>query len=63
MNIFGYFNDNKFLHIDYNELEQIEYNNITVKDILEYISLIDSYIYNKFGNEEKNILILERCAF
>jgi hypothetical protein len=60
MNIFGDSNDNKFLHIDYNDLEQIQYNNITIKDILEYISLIDSYIYNKFGNEQKNILILNR---
>lgn len=59
MNIFGYNYKNKFLHIDYNlDLDAIKYDEITTKEILEYITLLDSYLHNKFGNEQKNNFIL-----
>lgn len=61
MDIFGYTNNNKFLHIDYNkDLDNIGYSELNVKDILDYICLIDSYIYNNFGSDQKNNLILNK---
>ena len=58
MNIFVYSNNNKFLHINYKDLEEIQYKNINIKEIFEYNGLLDLYICNKFGNEQKNNLIL-----
>ena len=59
MDISSYKNDNKFLHIDYDkDLDAIEYSELNLKDILDFVILIDSYIYNKFGSEQKNNLIL-----
>jgi hypothetical protein len=47
--------------VDYNkDLDNINYDELKIKDILDYIYLIDSYIYNKFGSEQKNDLILNR---
>lgn len=49
---------NKFLHVDYENLE-IEYEKLTMLEIIDYVCLIDSYIYNNFGNQNKNNKLLK----
>ena len=50
----------KYLHIDYNKIDNIKLDKLTTKDILNYVCLIDSYIFNKFGNDNKNNLFLQK---
>jgi hypothetical protein len=50
----------KYLHLDYNKINDINFNKLNTKDIINYVCLIDSYIFNNFGNDNKNNLFLQK---